>query len=187
MLDRSTSNLFEAEPPDASGEPEPTLFQEAGTPAAPPTPPPARRPRATFSFPRFGARLKNRSGAGWRNARHFLTSLLIILAVSRLAAGGCSSTSAPTPSAGPARSLLVQVKRVPAQVHHDRHGGTHRPQIRRFQKSRKPILATATATRPSPVASTPARGTIAAPTGVTPAAEPAAAAPSKGQEFGFEH
>lgn len=187
MLDRSTSNLFQAEPSDASPEPPPTLFEEAGAQAAPSIPARARRQRPTFTFHRFGARLRNRIGAAWRHARYFLTPLLIVLAVYRLAAGGCSSPSAPTPNAVTPRGSSARVQRVLAKALPTKRGVPEKPHVGRAHRSREPTRANAAAASLSRVSPTPAPATIAAPPGETRAARPVAATHGEGHEFGFEH
>jgi hypothetical protein len=188
MLDRSTPNLFQAEQP-AAPEPPPRPLEDVDTQVDPEAPPPSGDAREwpTFTFAQLGGPHRARARAAWRTARRFLTLLLIVLAVFRLAAGGCGTPSAPTPSAVTARPPGVRAHLArPAPV--KRVLAAKRPTRRALQHRRPPVLATP---RPvahiSPVPPAPAPSTIAAPPAETPATQPVAATPGEGQEFGFEH
>jgi hypothetical protein len=192
MLDRSTTNLFQAEPPDALPESPPTPFEGAEVPAdsAVPTPAEIRQPPPTFAFPQLGACHRARARTAWRNARHFLTPLLIVLVVSRLATGGCNSESAPTPSAVTPRPFGVRAHLArPAHaksVVPSKRPAVHTHQHHRYWKSARPVISVAphpNALPTSPAAVTPK---AAPPSGEATAVQSSATTRGAGQEFGFE-
>jgi hypothetical protein len=196
MLDRSTPNLFQADrPPDGLQETPAAPLEDAGIPARP-TVAHARTERGhSFTLPRpwrgagslaWGAR------AAWRSARHLLTPLLIVLAVSRLAAGGCSSLSAsdatrPNPVA-PTLSA-AHVRRPAARTVPARRVACRRP-IRHAHRRRPPAPPVTTprwAPRTPPISPAAALATIAPSPSGTPVPDPKVGTDGEGQEFGFEH
>jgi hypothetical protein len=192
MLDRSTTNLFQAEPPDALPESPPTPFEDADVPtdSAVPMSAEIRQQPPTFAFPQLGARHRARARTAWRNARHFLTPLVIILAVSRLATGGCNSESAPTPSAvtprpfgvraylaRPAHTESVVPSKLSAVRIHQHH---------RYRRSARPV--TSVVPQPNALPTLPAAviPEAAPPSGEAIAVQSSATTRGAGQEFGFE-
>jgi hypothetical protein len=191
MLDRSTTNLFQAEPPDALPEPPPTPGEDADVPAdsTVPTPAEIRQQPPTSAFPQFGACHRARARTAWRNARHFLTPLLIVLAVSRLATGGCNSESAPTPSAVTPRPFGVRAH-LARPAHAKSVVPSKRPAVRTHQHRRyrqsRPV--TSVAPQPNGLPTSPAAviPKAAPPSDEATAVQSSATTRGGGQEFGFE-
>jgi hypothetical protein len=192
MLDRSTTNLFQAEPPDASPESSPASLEDADVPAdsTVPTPAEIRQRSPTSVFPLFGARHRARATTAWRNARHYLTPLLIVLAVFRLATGGCNSESASTPSAVTPRPFGVRA-RLARPAHAKSVVPSKRPAVRthqhhRYRQSARPV--TSGAPQPNALPTSPAAviPKAAPPSGEATAVQSSATTRGGGQEFGFE-
>ena|SRR5580700_2351552 len=191
MLDRST-NLFQAEPPDVLPEPPLTPLEDADVPvdSAVPTPAEIRQQPPTSAFPQLGARHRARARTAWRNARHFLTPLLIVLAVSRLATGGCNSESAPTPSAvtprpfgvrahlaRPAHAESVVPSKLPAVRTHQHH---------RYRRSARPVTSVAPLPNALPTSPAAVIPKAAPPSGEAAVVQSSATTRGGDQEFGFE-
>jgi hypothetical protein len=187
MLDRSTANLFQDDPPDRlPPEPPPALFEGDGTPAGPTVAPASRAARdiPRFTFLRVGRGARARTA--WRIARHFLTALLIVLTVSRLAAGNCGSANTPHANpimpSGPVHHRPLQ----PAAI--AKHPLVRRPSSPARRRPRRVAASARSPSRTPPISPAVVTSTVAAPVpGETPGTRPMASTHGEGQEFGFEH
>jgi hypothetical protein len=188
MLDRSTSNLFQADSPATSpADPPAALFEGDGPVSGPAMPPPPRAAprRRPFTLPRVAASRAKARSAG-RQLRRFSTALLIVLAVFRLAAGGCGAEhilQATRTESSPARSAARPTRPAPSGHRSTKRHATSR----RRRQPRRAATSARPAARPAAISHTVVTSVVAAAPPYTSAVRQVASTRGGAQEFGFEH